>query len=315
MYQFCETKTLAENGFQVIENVIDDNLIEELREEMWKWLNFKTKNLNNPIQKNDINTFRTFFELYPKHGMLLQHWDVGHNPMSWKLRQNENIINIFSEIWNTKDLLTSFDGLSISLPPETTNRGWNRGEEWFHTDQCYRRNNFECVQGLVNLYDVNDGDATLRVLDRSHLFHEDFQKKFKITRNADWLMLNSDQKEFYLNYLGNDSDICIKGGKGSMFLWDSRTIHQGYAPLKTRTKENIRCAIYICMVPAHGIEQKQLKKRIECFENKRTTNHYPKKIKKFPQHPRTFGCAVPSVDYSEIETTELMKDLVGYKYL
>lgn len=96
--------------------------------------------------------------------MLLQHWDVGHNPVSWNVRQNSKVIKAFEDIWNTDDLLTSFDGLSISLPCEYTKRGWYRGNTWWHTDQSYLRNDFECVQGLVNLYDVNPGDATLRVM-------------------------------------------------------------------------------------------------------------------------------------------------------
>lgn len=315
MYQFCENKTLRENGFQVIENVIDNDFIKNLKKDMWEWLNFKTKNLSKPIVEEDESSYKSFFELYPKHGMLLQHWDSGHNPMSWKLRQDKNIIKIFSDIWNTKNLLTSFDGLSISLPPEITNRGWNQSKTWFHSDQCFKRNNFECVQALINLYDVNEGDATLRVLDKSHLLHKDFQDQFQIQSNDDWLKLNEVQKNFYLKKLGKGSDICIKAKKGSMFLWDSRTIHQGYEPLKDRSKKNIRCALYICMVPADNIDQLQLKKRIKYFEEKRTTNHYPKKVKPFSIIPRTYGGIIPKVEYNEIEKNEMIRDLVGYKYL
>ena len=55
--------------------------------------------------------------------------------------------------------------MSFHIPPEITGFGWaNKTDKlWLHTDQSYLRNDFECVQGWINAYDTNEGDATLKV--------------------------------------------------------------------------------------------------------------------------------------------------------
>ena len=54
--------------------------------------------------------------------MLVQYWNVGHAQVSWNVRQNPKIIEIFEHFWKTPDLQVSYDGLSFNLPPEKTNR-------------------------------------------------------------------------------------------------------------------------------------------------------------------------------------------------
>src|SRR5574344_1004379 len=125
-YSRCNNYTLEKDGVQVVQNIITTEEIKKLQNMMWEWLKFKTKHLLNPVVKNRPETYRSMFELLPKHGMLFQHWDFGHNPLSWYLRQHPKVINEFKKIWNTDELLTSFDGISVSLPCEITNCGWNR---------------------------------------------------------------------------------------------------------------------------------------------------------------------------------------------
>lgn len=311
----CENYTLEKDGVQVVKDVLTEAELNHLRCEMWEWLNLKTRHCSKPVVKGATGTYVSLFELFPKHGMLFQHWDFGHNPLSWYLRQHSKVINEFKKIWKTDDLLTSFDGISVSLPCEVTKRGWHRGKEWFHTDQCYKRDSFECVQGFVNIFDVNYGDATLRVLRGSHKLHSEFQSKFKIADSSDWHMLNEEEKKFYIDRLGTGNDICVKAPAGSLVLWDSRTIHQGMEPLKARLNQNIRCVPYICMTPASLATQAQLKNRIKYFEARRTCNHWPHKIKPFAKVPRSFGQNIPSVDPDDLKVTPLIKKLVGYDYL
>lgn len=83
--------------------------------------------------------------------MLLQQWSVGHAQFIWDLRQNPSVVNVFSHLWSVpqEDLLTSFDGASFHMPPETTGFGWYRENMWLHTDQSYQRPLFECVQSWL----------------------------------------------------------------------------------------------------------------------------------------------------------------------
>lgn len=64
-------------------------------------------------------------------------------------------------------------------------------------------------------------------------------------------------------------------------LWDSRTIHQGVEPQKERSEKNIRCALYVCMTPRKKATKAQLDKKRKAYIERRTTNHYPHKIKLF----------------------------------
>lgn len=150
---------------------------------------------------------------------------------------------------------------------------------------------------------------------KSHKLHKSFQENFKITESSDWCLLNEEQKKFYSDRLGKDSDICVKAPAGSLVLWDSRTIHQGMEPQKERQKDNIRCVPYVCMTPAKLASQVQIKKRIKYFEERRTCNHVPHKVKVFAKVPRTYGQHLVQVDKDVLEVTELMKNLVGYPYL
>ncbi len=311
VYQPGTELTLEHDGVHVIEDVISPEMIAALREQMWTYLNHLTKHTQRPIIKDQPNTYRSFFELLPKHGMLLQHWNVGHNPMSWVIRQHPCVIEAFYDIWDTSDLLTSFDGLSISLPCEQTGRGWYRGTSWWHTDQSYRRNEFECVQGLVNLYDVEPGDATLRVLRGSHQYHGECRERFDIQDKPDWYKLSDTQLEFYKDEK-KCQDICLSARAGSLMLWDSRTIHQGVEPQRDRARENIRCALYVCMTPRSRSTAAQLKKKRKAFQDRRTTSHYPNNIRLFPVNPRTYGHAIPQVDDYPIVETPLMRRLGGY---
>ena len=54
----------------------------------------------------------------------------------WDVRQNEKIAEAFSKLYGSKteDMLTSYDGVSIHLPPEQTGKGFFRNSIWFHTD-------------------------------------------------------------------------------------------------------------------------------------------------------------------------------------
>ncbi len=308
-YTYCDQLSLKEDGITVINDVLNDDEIDYAKNMMWDYLSHITKHMPIPIDKLQTDTYKSFYNLYPKHGMLLQNWDVGHNPMSWYVRQNAKVVDAFKSIWNTGDLLTSFDGLSISLPPEYTNRGWYANKDWLHTDQSYLASGFQCVQGLVNLYNVDDGDATLRVLQKSHNFQTTFRDTFNITNKSDWYKLNDTEKQFYMDK--GCTDICVKAKAGSLILWDSRTIHQGIEPQKKRSRPNIRCALYVCMEPKSKATSRQVEKKKNAFLQRRTTNHSVK-CKLFPKRPYTYGAPLYEVDPVLVEETDFMRKLSGF---
>ena len=174
--------TLEKYGVAVIPSVFTELETKDLLDKMWSFFEHITKKFKTPIKRDKPETWKSFYSLYPLHAMLIQRFGIGHAQFAWDARQNIKAVEIFSELWSVEpeDLLVSFDGSSFHLPPETTNRGWNRNNTWYHSDQSFTRNDFECAQSFVTLNDINVGDGTLAFMEGSHKYHQDTAKKFKL---------------------------------------------------------------------------------------------------------------------------------------
>lgn len=295
----CDKYTLRQTidtyGVAIIPNVLNDDQCQSIVDGIWDFLEHITQEWTTPIDRNNIDTWKEFYKLYPKHSMLLQHWGVGHAQVSWDIRQNINIIDIFAHFWNCnkEDLLVSFDGFSLHLPPEITNKGWFRGNTWYHTDQSYTKPDFKCIQSFITGLDINPDDATLTIMEGSNKYHSEFRDVYNITDKTDWYRLTDEQYQFY--YDKGCQIKYIKCPKGSLVLWDSRTIHCGIEPTKKRSEPTIRSIIYLCYMPRHFATKKDLEKKKKAFNDLRTTNHYPCKIKLFSNLPRTYGGELPNI--------------------
>jgi len=314
---FCTKETLKNTidtyGVAIIPNVIDENECDMMVNQIWDFFEHISQKWETPINRNDKNTWREFYKLYPLHSMLIQHWGIGHAQSSWNVRQNIKIVEIFAHFWgcDINDLLVSFDGLSFNLPPEVTKKGWNRGNTWYHTDQSYTNSEFKCIQSFITGLDINEYDATLSFMEGSNKYHNDFKQKYNITDKSDWYKLSKQEESFYY-----DKGCVIKNikcPKGSLVLWDSRTIHCGIEADKRRKIQNIRAVIYLCYMPRKLCDEANIKKKQKAFNELRTTTHYPCKIKLFSKDPRTYGGPMPNI--TEIEKpilTDLGKRLAGF---
>ena len=265
--------------------------------------------------------------MYPKHSMLIQHWSIGHAQFIWDVRTNLKVIEPFEKIWSTEnghpvlkeDLLVSFDGASFHFPPEITKFGWanpnpnpNPDKSWLHSDQCYLRNGFECVQGWINAYDTNPGDATLTILEGSNRYHGDFANQFGSTSSDDWFVLKQEHLNWYINTKAC-TKVNIKCPAGSLVLWDSRTIHCGTEPESRRLVPNYRCVVYVCYTPRILASDSILNKKINAWKTLRTTSHWPHKLKLFPLYPYTYGKPLPKiVQIARPQINDLAYRLIGY---
>jgi len=288
----------------------------------------KIKKPTKTIRKEDPETWGQMAKLYPKHSMLIQNFGVGHAQYVWDVRQNPKVANVFAHIWTNEsesgresesksktvkedDLLVSFDAVSYHMPPEQTKQGWYRNHDWFHCDQSYLNSSFQCVQGWVSGYDVREGDATLSILESSHLYHEDCGQRFGITDKADWYKLNPEQLAFYLEKGCEKRRICCPAG--SLVLWDSRTIHCGTEAVKTRLVPNFRNIVYVCYQPRSQSVAKQIAKKQKAFNMLRMTTHWPLKVRLFGKQPQTYG--LPVYETSPLDApvlSELGLKLAGF---
>lgn len=255
---------LEKNGYCIIPNIISKYECSKNISEIWNWL----ENLNSGINRNDENTWSDDY-WPPNTNGILQQFGVSHLQFIWDLRSNENIINIFKQIWNTYDLEVSFDGINIIRPKKFI----NNIEEWFHIDQGSCKKGLHCVQGFINLEDTNDDDASLLVYDKSHLFHEKiFENNKKIIKHDYY---HIDEEDTYV--IKDLKKIKIVAPKGSLILWDSRTIHCNCSP--THDINKFRYVVYICMTPSNLSNNDNRLKKKRALENLLSTTHWPHDVK------------------------------------
>jgi ectoine hydroxylase-related dioxygenase (phytanoyl-CoA dioxygenase family) len=288
-------ETLDQYGVAIIPSVLDKEECLEMQNGMWNTLEHWTQNWEQPIKCDNAVSWRDIRNLFPLHSMLIHHHGLAYAQFIWNLRQNKKCIEPFANLWGCapEDLLVSFDGASFHMPPEITNIGWHR-KTWYHCDQSYTRNGFECVQSWVTGFDVNEGDATLAFYEQSHKYQAQFAQHFNISEKNNWYRLESpEQIKFYTDY--GCLERHIKCPRGSMVFWDSRTIHCGVEAQKGRPRHNFRCVVYLCYMPRQLCTQAELKKKQKAFEDMRMTSHWPCKVKLFPKTPRTYGAELKEV--------------------
>ena len=304
-------------GVCIVPDVLSADECHRMSRGIWQWLEKKTAAFETPIRKHDYESWSQFSpEFYPKHSMLLQHWEIGHAPFVWEVRSNPKVMEVFEHLWGVlpSDLISSFDGASLHFPHEVTGKGFYRGNNWLHTDQSYQRPGFECVQSWVTAKEVREGDATLAFIPRSHLLHGEFGARFGRGDNKDWVKMTGAQQAWYVERTGSEVQF-IKCPRGSMVLWDSRTIHSGSEPLRTRPRANLRQIVYVCMTPRRFCSEKMLKKRIDAFYTGRMTSHHPYRVHLFGEMPRTFGKAsviARSRPLDPERVGKVIRRLVGY---
>lgn len=331
---------LEKYGVAIIPNVLNEEECDAMYNGMWESIEHITQKINEPIpipeskdgyiipkhlknppvipktwvpiKKGDQSTWVGFEALYPLHHQLLQRYTLTHAQYYWDIRQNPKIVDIFAHFWQVKpeELLVSFDGLSLCLPPEITGKGWNT-KHWLHTDLSYTNSKLECIQSWVTARDIEKGDATLTFLHKSHKYHKKFGKHHNITDKSDWYKLDEKELKYYLDKGCEQKSIYCP--KGSLVLWDSRTVHCGQNPIKGRENPNIRSIVYLCYTPRKNATNASIKKKIKAFEELRTTNHNPHKPKLFATNARTYGGPLPNITpVDKPVLNELGKKLVGY---
>ena len=109
------TDTLEKYGVAIIPNILNNDECENLEKGVWNYFNHITQTWDVPVTQENNESWRGLFNLFPKHAMLHQHFGCGHSQAVWDVRQNPNVVNVFSHIWKTKpeDLLASLFPLTL----------------------------------------------------------------------------------------------------------------------------------------------------------------------------------------------------------
>ena len=280
-------KDLINNGYTIIPNILNKEEINEYKKDFFYWFN------NTPNLKEHHNIIHS--------NGIIKYYDIGHQKFVWKIRINKNIQNIFKYLWDTDELIVSFDGCCYYT------KDYNKNDTyWTHTDQSPNKKGLHCYQSFVSLTD--NIEKTIILYEKSHLLHEHYFKTMGITGNNDWQIIDK-------SYLDNFSTTFkkLKVNKGDLVIWDSRTFHQNVSGNKEIKEE--RLVQYLCYCPREKINKnfEEQKKRHLFFKNYRTTNHWPNNLTVVPMQPIIYNYINHNnpifINYNEIDE-QVLDDII-----
>ena len=233
-----------------------------------------------------------FHRTYDPHG-IYKHHRAGHTQYAWHIRTHPNVQEVFHNLWETDELVVSFDG-SCYIPKECQ----RKDNIWTHTDQGAKTHELTCYQGFVSMTD--NKERTLVVYEGSHKLHEEYFKERGITSHKNWNKIDLD----YLEKIGDKKRV-LEVPAGSLVLWDSRTFHQNQYGSKECCEE--RLVQYVSYLPknAPGNTKAMTAKRLKYFKEQRTTSHWAYPISVNGLQPRTWGNTELEIDYDALPMTDL----------
>lgn len=182
------------------------------------------------------------------------------------------VIKPFEELWDTNELLVSFDTFNVTLPQ----RKDDDFRPWPHTDQAPERKGLACVQGLLNLAPAGPKDGGLLLLVGSSALFEEYFSTFKKRERGTFDAKHYDFYAFQpedIKWFESRGchQIKVNAEPGDLVLWDSRTIHH-VAKIES---DIIRSVIYVCYTPAALATPEDLAYKAKLFGQFEGTTHWP----------------------------------------
>lgn len=270
---------LKNKGYVIIPNILSEEEINYSKDEFFKWFE-SIENLD--IIHKKINPHNIF-----------KYHQVGHQRFAWFIRTRPKVKEVFANIWDTDNLVVSFDG-ACYMKKGDNNYSVNC---WTHTDQAPKTTGFICVQGFVALTD--NEKASLQVYEKSHKLHEQYFRERNMEKDGkNWQIIDDKM----LNSIKENKKI-LKVPKGSIVLWDSRCFHQNIC----LDNNEERIVQYISMLPKDNkLNTKNMhEKRVKYFNELRTTSHWCYPIRVNPLQPRTYGNESLIINYDKLVKPEL----------
>lgn len=266
---------LDKYGYAVIKNVATQEEVTKGIQYLWDFM----ENLPATKCKRDDSATWDDDEWYPSpRNGILNAMGTGQSSISWQARLFPQVKETFSAVWETEDLITSFDGVNV-FRPWVKEKKWQTKGGWWHVDQNgYFENRREriSVQGLVSYTATTSVTGGLCVIAGSH-------KKFT------QMCLRNELAYMEGNYLKadeimiNDSDfekrlVCCEAG--DLVIWDSRTVHCNTPGKDSEAHKQdpstiLRACAYVCMAPLALATTETLDLRREAFIRNESSSHWP----------------------------------------
>ncbi|KKY19252.1 putative phytanoyl- dioxygenase [Diplodia seriata] len=157
---------LSRDGYAIIKGAIPRERADQYADDMYTWL----EGFNLGFNRHDPTTIHhRHLPHITEKGMIL-HYAATHEAFTWRIRSEPGISAPFALVYDTPDLLVSFDALNASFPARTD---LPANAPWPHQDQDPERPGFRCLQGLVNLLPNGARDGGLIVCRGAHRLSDD----------------------------------------------------------------------------------------------------------------------------------------------
>ncbi|CDK28039.1 unnamed protein product [Kuraishia capsulata CBS 1993] len=255
------------DGYVVVKSVISAEKAESYRKRMFEYLKSHNSNF-------DINDRSTWVEqnlpVHTDHN-IYYNYGCSHEDFLWDLRTEPGVIGPFSKLWDTEDLLVSFDGFNVSFPNRPDRVG--ASPAWPHVDQSPLKEGLQCAQGIVSLSRSGPEDGSLVVLKGSHnliakFFNEEVKRE--TWSEADVYRFTPEEYNWFLKH--GCEMVKLEVEPGDLILWDSRTIHWGAEP--NSESDVIRSVVYASYTPVNFATVDTLKLKSEFFSQWMGTSHW-----------------------------------------
>ena len=268
------------NGYIVIKNAVSREQARQTADFLWE---FEEKD------PNDTNTWyappRAEMEMKELAGTGMV--EAYNNQALWNNRQEQKIYEAFTDIWGTDQLWATIDRANLNFPikPGFEYKGFIH---WDYDPETKPQN----VQGVLALADQNDLDMG------------GFQCIPWLYRNYDtWKLGQPDDRDHFQPDVEDLKEhiVKVKLNAGDLLIFNSTQPH-GIRP--NLSKDKVRIAQYISMMPAEEENEELRQWRINSWKNRIAPSGYA-----FPGDPRNFE----QEKYERAELNELGEKLLGLK--
>ena len=161
-------------GYAVVGSVANSQQVARAHDDFWEFHEgIGTLDGATQVLRRDSETWGNDFLPHPATGIITG-YGFGQSRFCWNLRTLQAVPKVFSKIWGTDDLVTSFDGGAAFRPWSADDTEWKTQGGWWHCDQNATRpgrSGKVCVQGLVQLTPANEWTGGASPSPRAHAHH------------------------------------------------------------------------------------------------------------------------------------------------
>lgn len=268
------------NGYVIIKNAVPREQAKETANFLWE---FEEKDPKDPGSWYTKERAEIQMKELAGTGMV----EVYNHQFLWNNRQTQRVYDAFADIWGTEKLWVTIDRANLNFPIKP-GYGYRGFIHWDYDPETRPQN----VQGVLALADQTDeqmgGFQCIPELYRTY-------DSWKLTQPAD-------RDHFNPEVTGLEDEIVKVSLKAGDLLIFNCTQPHGIRPNKS--KDQVRIAQYISMMPAEEDNEEMRNWRINSWKNRIAPEGYA-----FPGDPRNWE----REKYPTAQLTELGQKLLGLK--